>query len=196
MAMSAVAVLAMQIRKQEDQRKRQRSDEHGDPCPSREAPASSLGYPAGEIHRTDRGDRQQCEEDVGVRGNVATHLRELQSCIAPSIMQTWPPGDGPSSASRLVEGPARSPREPTGRANARQMTGSAISGTGRAGIPDVAAAHPGYAAVAGLIRLRPVRRFRRRRLRRTAAGKPFDHRAHRIARLAVLHGIEQRGGAR
>ncbi len=65
-------------RKQEDQRKRQRSDDRGGPCPYREAPSAALGAPAGKIHRTDRSSRQQYEEDVGVKGkdNVGTHISE------------------------------------------------------------------------------------------------------------------------
>src|SRR2546423_10159529 len=46
-----------------------------------------------------------------------------------------------------------------------------------------------------LVRLRAISGFRHRRLL-PAAGKSLDHRAHRIARLAVLHGIEQRRGTR
>jgi hypothetical protein len=47
----SVAVLALQVRKQEYQRQRQRPDDRGDPRPVPEAAPSSLGQPAGQIDR-------------------------------------------------------------------------------------------------------------------------------------------------
>jgi hypothetical protein len=70
-----VAVVAVQVREQEHQWKRERSDNRSNPRPDFEAASSTLGNSAGKIHRTDRSDRQQCEENVAVEGNdVGAHL--------------------------------------------------------------------------------------------------------------------------
>ena len=49
-----VAVLAVQVWEQEHQRKRERTDKHGNPCPHFEAAASALGNSTGRIDRSDK----------------------------------------------------------------------------------------------------------------------------------------------
>jgi hypothetical protein len=47
-------VLTAQVREQEHQRKRKRTDKHGNPCPHFEAAASALGNSTGRIDRSDK----------------------------------------------------------------------------------------------------------------------------------------------
>jgi hypothetical protein len=53
-----LAVLATQVRQQEQQWKRQRPDKNpGNPCPVLEAASATLGSSAGKINRTDNSDQ-------------------------------------------------------------------------------------------------------------------------------------------
>jgi hypothetical protein len=60
-----VAVVAPQVRKQEHERKRQRTDDRGNPSPDFEAAPSTFSNPAGKKYRKDRTGHQQCEGHVG-----------------------------------------------------------------------------------------------------------------------------------
>jgi hypothetical protein len=57
-------LLAMQVREQEQQGKRQRPDNCGNPRPDYEMASSTLSNSTGKKHRTDPTDYQQCEHNV------------------------------------------------------------------------------------------------------------------------------------
>ena len=60
-----VAVLAVQVREQEHQWKRQRPDNRSNPCPNFEAASSTLGNSTGKIDRNDKTDHHQREGNIG-----------------------------------------------------------------------------------------------------------------------------------
>src|ERR1700694_3393294 len=69
-----IAVLAVQVRQQEQQWNRQRPENNpGNPCPAFEAASSTLGNSTGNINRADRSDRQQRGENLGVEINIVVH---------------------------------------------------------------------------------------------------------------------------
>jgi hypothetical protein len=59
------AILAMQVREQEYQWKRERPDNHGNPRPGFEAASSPLGNSTGRIDRTDKNDQGDGVHDAG-----------------------------------------------------------------------------------------------------------------------------------
>jgi hypothetical protein len=81
-----VAVFAVQALEQIHQRKCERPDNRSNPRPNFEAASSTFSNSTGKIHRADRSDRQQCEENVAVEGNdVGAHLCTLQCCLGCNV---------------------------------------------------------------------------------------------------------------
>jgi hypothetical protein len=70
-----VAVLAVQVREQEHQWKRERPDNRSNPCPNFEAASSTLGNSTGKIDRNDKADHHQRE------GNVAAHSASSDAAL-------------------------------------------------------------------------------------------------------------------
>jgi hypothetical protein len=99
-----VAVVAVQVREQEHQWKRERSDNRSNPRPDFEAASSTLANSARKIHRTDRSDRQQREENVAVEGIQMRDALADQDAVLRLIANSylvglWSPGErGPGEA--------------------------------------------------------------------------------------------------
>ena len=72
--LGAAVALAVQVRKQEHQRKRERPDEGGNPHPAFKASPATLGYSAGKIHRSNKSDGVH---DAG--SNAASSIHSTES---------------------------------------------------------------------------------------------------------------------
>ena len=86
----SAAVLSVQVREHEDQRKRERPDEGGDPCPDFKTASAAYRQSAGQIDRGDKSNQGDGVHDV--RSNVALRLLKLGlGCAAAGRQDPYPP---------------------------------------------------------------------------------------------------------
>src|SRR6266702_5040965 len=71
-----VTALAVQVRKQEHQRKRERPDKGGNPRPAFEAASATLGNSSGKIHRSNKSDESDGVHDAG--SNAASSMHSME----------------------------------------------------------------------------------------------------------------------